>query len=84
MEPIEKLIQSSAVKKTVVDAKKALSALEALKSGSEIVLLRHANSQFNHEHSQLVEKDHTEEDMRKLRTKRDLRDAPLSPLGIQQ
>lgn len=58
--------------------------LEILNNGSPVILLRHANSQYNFEYSQLAEKEFTDEDYKSLRIKKDLRDAPLSELGIQQ
>jgi broad specificity phosphatase PhoE len=58
--------------------------LEELLSGSQVLLQRHANSQFNYEDTALKEKDYTDEEYKVLRIKDELRDAPLSQLGIDQ
>lgn len=60
------------------------SDLEILNNGSQVILLRHANSQYNFEYDKLTERDFTDEDYKSLRIRKDLRDAPLSELGIQQ
>ncbi|CAI2376181.1 unnamed protein product [Moneuplotes crassus] len=60
------------------------SELEFLKEGSQVLLLRHANSKYNFAYETMTSKGYTEEDEKKLRVKKDLRDSPLSDLGIQQ
>lgn len=58
--------------------------VEKLKNGSQILLLRHGNSTFNYAESQLRANGFSEEAYRKLRQQKDLRDAHLSALGLQQ
>lgn len=57
---------------------------EMLKHGSQVLLLRHANSQYNYEFSQMEKYEYSDEDYKTLRIKKDLRDAHLSKLGIKQ
>jgi broad specificity phosphatase PhoE len=60
--------------------------IEFLNDGSQVLLLRHANSQFNYEYDQMQinKTERYEEYYQNLRIKKDLRDAPLSLVGIQQ
>ncbi|CAI2373423.1 unnamed protein product [Moneuplotes crassus] len=58
--------------------------LEALKQGSQVILLRHANSEYNFEYGKMSLRNYSIEDERILRVRKDLRDAPLSDLGLQQ
>ena len=71
MEPITKALLTS-------------SPTESLISSSKVLLLRHANSEFNYEMSELMKTDPSEDELRQIRTKKELRDAPLSQLGIKQ
>lgn len=61
-----------------------LNELDFLNSESQVLLLRHANSKYNYEFNKMAENTFTDEDYKKLRIKKELRDSPLSDLGIQQ
>ena len=61
-----------------------ISELEMLKRGSQVLLLRHANSTYNFAYSEMIKNAYTDDDYKKLRIKKELRDAPLSKLGVQQ
>lgn len=58
--------------------------LNMIKKGSQVLLLRHANSQYNYEYDWMAKEPFTDEDYKTLRIKKDLRDAQLSKLGMQQ
>ena len=58
--------------------------VEALKSGSRVILLRHANTIFNLIYDKLLKDKTPEEEIRLAKIKKELRDAPLSQLGIEQ
>lgn len=63
---------------------KEIEDLEMIKRGSQVLLLRHANSQYNYEFTQMEKFEYTDEDYKALRIKKDLRDAHLSKLGVKQ
>lgn len=60
------------------------STEDSLTSGSRVILLRHGNSEYNFEFEELEKNSPTEEDYRKIRINKDLRDPPLSQLGLKQ
>lgn len=66
------------------DASALAVAVKSFELGSQVVLLRHANSKYNSELAQLLAQEHTDEDVLRVKTKRALRDAPISELGLQQ
>ena len=61
-----------------------MSNVDDLASGSRVILLRHGNSEYNFEFEELEKLNPTEEDYRQIRIKKDLRDPPLSQLGLKQ
>ena len=69
---------------TVGDIKIPKEVVKKLKSGSQVILLRHAESKYNEELASLLKVEHTEEDEVRVKTKRENRDSSLTQLGIKQ
>mmetsp|Transcript_39405 Transcript_39405/g.38955 ORF Transcript_39405/g.38955 Transcript_39405/m.38955 type:complete len:239 (+) Transcript_39405:20-736(+) len=68
-----------------MESEEVIYDIEKLKSGSQVILLRHAQTVFN-KASQALEDipSSTEEDEKILKTSKELRDSTLSPDGISQ
>ena len=69
---------------TVGDFKISKGLSKKLKSGSRVILLRHAESKYNEELASILGSEHTEEDVLRVKTKRENRDPPLTQFGIKQ
>ena len=58
--------------------------LHKLITGSQVILLRHAESKHNEESKSLAAKEHTENDVLRNITSLDQRDAPITEVGKEQ
>ena len=58
--------------------------VKKLKSGSQVILLRHAETKYNELKKGLLSREHTEEDILRIKTNLDNWDTSLTQFGMQQ